>query len=251
MYPLFNEIRYIVKMNIIPKKSEFKKNDFHYRDFSAILSFISSIMVLYVAYIQIQHLLITTTGMDLNTLPEDVKSKVVSMMDEELKQMPSLRPSEQLSFFEFMYQSLTSLRSNVVVHDQVTQIQIVIRHILNHSMVQFQTIATRHCMPNADVVLDESFMGFGKIVNYIVNAGVTYSSASETSACVMKTAEIYSTTTMNLFFQRLNASASQISGTISIASKLGVASIVYLSHRIYHRICASNSVVVKNIENTT
>ena len=199
-------------------------------DISAIFSLVGSFVILYVAYLQIQNIIINLTGDTFLDLSNEL--------------------SNNITFFDFLRNNISFIHTNYLQLFVQEKIKDKIKDKFQNTMDDFTRIAIENCMPYTEIVNKESWNGFGKYINGAINGAITSISTTDTSACIIKTTQIYiektiytQQTTVGLLFAQIQTNSRQITNSIYYGIRIGTCSFLYILYRTYP--------VVRNIRKLT
>lgn len=220
-------------------------------DITAVFCLVGSIVILYVAYLQLQNIVINLTGHTLIDVSKDITDEIRAQfvtIQNELKQMSNVN----MTFADFLYKSIDITAYNVISYNVISvhthYLQLLIQEIATKIIPDFTQLAMDNCIPHNHVVDTESWNGLGKYINRAINGAIISMSTTDTSVCIMKTSQLYiektiyiQQTTIGLLFAQINMNTRQISNSIYYGIRIGTCSFLYILYRAYP--------VVRNIRN--
>jgi hypothetical protein len=140
--------------------------------------------------------------------------------------------AENMTFFQFLF-----------THNYkyiIQSIQIKLQDIVNENVKDLHSLAFQNCIPQTNVFSSNA----NSWLNIALNGIITSISTADTSACIMKTSQLYIEKTMfiqqntiGLLIAQLNANARQVTNIVYYGLRIGTGSVLYLSYRIYPLTC--------------
>lgn len=213
-----------------------KNKGFNSVDFLAILAFLGSIVLCYIAYIKINEITIATTGADMG----DVFEKLSDDMKTAINDVKNL-PSNDLTFIQFIYRSITTFSCSVV-DSQISNIQSftieVIESSFKNARENIINAGVRHCGLQTQVLSDD--WGFlGQIINQASSIVTEVASPGSTANCLSEITKSQLEKLINdqkyaieVITTELRTKSNQISGLLIASGRLGVGSVSYFIFRL-------------------
>jgi len=196
-----------------------KKIVFTFYDFTAILSFIVSIYLLYLSFIQFNQLTCNITGNNVVELSLEVKQQI----NQAIKSLSR----EEFTFLGYIYNIFTTFTNNVVSTQQ-QRIGNIVKTILSSSIPDFTQQVTSQCITN-----ETGWTGFFEAT------ARTFVSPEATSNCVMTMSQTLITgflqqqqQQITILLTNLQTNSLQIQNLVVYGVRLGYASTAYLTYRI-------------------
>ena len=196
-----------------------KKMMFSIYDFVAILGLIASIYIIYLSFIQFNEMSCNITGNSIIELPSVVKDQ----LSESIKSLSG----EELSYLSYMYKIFINFSNNIVSQQQ-KQISKLIHTTLNAAIPDFTDRINSQCLTN-----ETGWTGFFESTTRSII------SPTATTNCITRMTEILmhrflndQNEQINTLLTGLNTRTTQIQDLVFYGTKLGYASMGYLTYRI-------------------
>ena len=205
-------------------------------DFYAILAFLSSIFMIYLAYIKLNQIIINTSGMGLNELSEQIKNDITSAID-----AVNNMQSNDLTFLQFVYRSISTFSCSIV-DSQMLNAQLFVITAIESSFINARRLLITNAQQVCGLktqVLSEDWGVLGKIINTASAVATTYTSRDSVSDCVNQVTQetiskIYDDQKhiVSMLTLQFSTQSKQISDLLTIAVRIGVPSALYLLNRL-------------------
>lgn len=213
-----------------------KRVQFMISDFFAILAFLSSIFMVYLAYIKLNQIIIDTTNIDIGEMTNQLKNDINNAVND----VRSI-PDNELTFVKLIYNSISTFSCSIV-NSQIINLQTFVIRAIESSFTNAQQLilneGTKVCGLQTQV-LSENWGTLGFIVNSASAAATAFASGQSTQDCViqvtgLKIAKLFDDQkhVLNILTIQFSTQGNQISGLIKTAGYLGVASVGYFSYRL-------------------
>jgi hypothetical protein len=209
-----------------------------YYDLLALLGFFSSIILLYITYLQFNQMTCTITGYDINELASQVRNDIQNAMNK-VKEMKQ----EDITFFVYFYQIFTTFSSSII-QTQQDRIINLIQDFLIKTIPDVASRASEMCLLGDK----SSYVGtFSNLVQLTLTPGLTSSCISTVSDYLINQRIQQRLNEIQILKSSLTFKSMTISSQISYALYLGYGSTSYLIYRTYQIINKRN---IKNNEKT-
>lgn len=196
-----------------------KKTVFSIYDFVAILGLISSIYIIYLSFVQFNQMSCNITGNSIIELPSIVKDQ----LSESIKKLSG----EELSYLSYMYKIFINFSNNIISQQQ-KQISKLIHTTLSAAIPDITDRVNSQCLTN-----ETGWTGFFE------SATRSIISPTATTSCVTRMTELLmhrffydQNEKINILLTELNTKTIQIQDLVFYGTKLGYASLAYLTYRI-------------------
>jgi hypothetical protein len=196
-----------------------KKMVFSIYDFIAILGLIASIYIIYLSFVQFNEMICNITGNSVIELPSIVKDK----LSESIKSLSG----EELSYLSYMYKIFINFSNNIVSQQQ-KQISKLIHTTLTTAIPDITDRINSQCLTS-----ETGWTGFFE------SATRSIISPTATTNCITRMTEILmhrflndQNEKINTLLTGLNTRTTQIQDLVFYGTKLGYASMAYLTYRI-------------------
>ena len=213
-----------------------KRVHFTVSDFLAILAFLSSIFMVYLAYIKLNQIVIDTTSIDIGEMTTQLTNDIKRAAEDVMTM-----PNNELTFVKLIYNSISTFSCSIV-NSQIINVQTFVIRAIKSSFENAEQLilneGTKVCGLQTQV-LSESWGTLGFIVNSASAAATAFASGQSTQDCViqvtgLKIAKLFDDQkhVLNILTIQFSTQGKQISDLIKTAGYIGATSIGYFSYRL-------------------
>jgi hypothetical protein len=193
-------------------------------DFTAILGFIVSICLLYLAYDNLTQLTESISG----TTPVGISESVAQQVMEAKRAVENLNTSN-LTWIQFFYEIISTFSCSIA-NKQVEQIKEIIEITLAKSFIGYRDRASALCT-SGDKTNSASWRIFSAFGNMVSSSEATKKCISDTTSLEFKRITTDIEYVKDTLFIQLNTKSSQIIGNIQMAAYIGTPCTLYLISR--------------------
>jgi hypothetical protein len=248
-----------------------QRTKFGFMDFLAIVIFVGSIFVCYLAYIRFNELTMSVSGLSIGDMSSQIGEDIKIAIDS-VKNLPK----NDLTFIQAIYRSFSSFFCSIT-DSQIQNISKFTQELLLNSIEDAKQKITdqalTNCGLNSKIVTStdwmfgidkaigiDKFVDTNKVINSFGNALAAATAPGATSSCVssesmsaMQLLMLRKFSEMNSMVRSVETKGRQIASMLQLGSTLGAGSALYISNRLRQAIMPrrlENERVPNQITNT-